>query len=130
MRLLVSILVSLVCSAVALIVAWILLPGFSISVVDFPIEVIVFAAILLVARAATETIVDKHAHILSSFVGFIGAFVALVVTTILTSGLTIHGLGTWIAAAFIVWVGMILANLLLGRWMFRKLTGRDPRAAR
>jgi hypothetical protein len=124
MRLLISLIVALATSAVALTVAALVLSGFSISVLDFPIVVIIFAAILVVARAATETIVDKHAHIVSSFVGLIGAFIALGITNAVSSGLTIHGIGTWIWASIIVWLGMIIANLLLGRWIFRKLTGR------
>ena len=131
MRVLISLIVALAPSAVALLLADILLSGFSISPLDFPIVVIVFAAILVVARAATETIIDKNAHVLSSFVGLIGAFIALLITDAVSSGLTIHGFRTLIAASIIVWLGMIVANLILGRWIFRKLTGRDqPRHAR
>lgn len=124
MRFLASIIVALVTSAIALLVAALLLDDFSISAGMFPVVVVVFAAILVVARAATETIVNKNAHVLSSFVGLIGAFIALLVTDLVSDNLTIEGFSTWVVATLIVWLGMVLANLLLARWLFRKITGR------
>ena len=58
-------------------------------------------------------------------VGLIGAFIALLITDLVSDDLTIEGFGTWVAATVIVWLGMVLANLLLARWLFRKITGRD-----
>lgn len=127
MRLLASIVVSLVTSAVALLVAAVLLDGFEISTVTFPVLVVEFAVILLVARAAIETVVDKNAHMLSSFVGLFGAFAALLVTDVVSDGLSIDGAGAWILATLIVWAGMILAGLLLGRALFRRIAGEDRR---
>ena len=115
MRLLASIVVSVVASAVALIVAAVLLDDFTLKATTFPIVAILFAAILLVARATTETVVDKHAHLLSSFVGLIGAYIALLVTDIVTDGLNIEGIRTWIIGTGIIWLGMILANLILAK---------------
>jgi putative membrane protein len=125
LRFLASIIVALVTSAVALFVAALVLDDFEISTLTFPVLVIEFAVILLIARAAIETIVDKNAHVLSSFVGLIGAFAALVVTDWISDGLSISGATTWILATLIVWGGMIVADLLLGRALFRRITGKD-----
>ena len=125
MRLLASIIVALVTSAVALFIAAAVLSDFKISTLTFPILVVEFAAILLVARAAIETLVDKNAHVFSSFVGLIGAFSALLLTDLISDGLSIEGLQTWILATLIVWGGMILADLLLGRALFRRITGKE-----
>jgi hypothetical protein len=127
LRMLASIVVSLVVSAVALLVAAALLDGFHIGTVTFPILVIEFAVILLIARLALETVVDKHAHILSSFVGLIGAFVALVVTDAVSDGLSIDGVSTWILATLIVWAGMLIAGLLFGAAIFRRIAGEERR---
>ena len=124
-RLLASIIVALVTSAVALLVAALVLSDFKISTLTFPILVVEFAVILLIARAAIETMVDKNVHVLSSFVGLIGAFAALLVTDLLSDGLSIEGVQTWILATLIVWGGMILTDLLLGRALFRRITGKD-----
>ena len=125
MRLLASIIVALVTSAVALFIAAAVLSDFKISTLTFPILVVEFAVILLIARAAIETIVDKNAHILSSFVGLIGAFAALLVTDLVSDGLSIDGVQTWVLATLIVLGGMVLADLLLGRALFRRITGKE-----
>ncbi len=127
LRILATIVVSLVVSAVALLVAAAVLDGFSISTLTFPVLVVEFAVILMIARLALETVVDRHVHILSSFVGLIGAFVALVVTNIVSDGLTISGVGTWIIATLIVWAGMLIAGLLFGAALFRRIAGDDRR---
>jgi O-antigen/teichoic acid export membrane protein len=46
-------------------------------------------------------------------VALIATLVSLIVTTLLTDGLSISGLGTWIAATVIVWVGAVLAGFIL-----------------
>jgi putative membrane protein len=125
LRFLASIIVALATSAIALFVAALLLDDFEVSTLTFPVLVVEFAVILLIARAAIETIVDKNAHALSSFVGLIGAFAALVVTDWISDGLSISGATTWILATLIVWGGMIVADLLLGRALFRRITGKD-----
>jgi hypothetical protein len=127
MRFIASIVVALAVSAVALLVASLLLDGFEVSTVTFPVLVIEFAAILLISRLALETVIDKNVHILSSFVGLIGAFVALVVTDLVSDGLSISGVSTWIVATLIVWGGMLLAELLFGAALFRRIAGEDRR---
>ena len=69
-------------------------------------------------------------HILSSFVGLIGAFVALLVTNAVSDGLSIDGVDTWIFATLIVWGGMILADLLIGRRSSVASPARSADAAR
>jgi uncharacterized membrane protein YvlD (DUF360 family) len=124
-RLLIRIGVSLAVSAIALLIAALVLDDFRISKATFVIVVVVFGLILFITRAALETIIDKNVHILSSFVGLIAAWLALLITDWVTDDLEIEGVDTWVWATLIVWGGTILANLLFGRWLFRKLTGRD-----
>ena len=77
MRFLVSIPVALVSSAVALLIAAVVLDGFDISTLAFPVLVVEFALILVIARAAIETLVDRNVQVSSCFAGLIGAFAAL-----------------------------------------------------
>ena len=125
MRFLVSIPVALVSSAVALLIAAVVLDGFDISTLAFPVLVVEFALILVIARAAIETLVDRNVQVSSCFAGLIGAFAALLVTDLLPDGLDIEGTSTWILATLIVWGGMIRADLLIGRRLCRRLAGDD-----
>jgi len=47
----------------------VVLDGFDISTLAFPVLVVEFALILVIARAAIETLVNRNAHVSSSFVG-------------------------------------------------------------
>jgi hypothetical protein len=59
--------------------------------------------------------------------GLLAAFVALLVTDLITDDLEISGIGTWILATVIVWIAGVLANLLLGRWLYRRIAGDERR---
>jgi putative membrane protein len=124
-RIIGRIVVALATSATALLVAAAVLDDFHVSTLTFPILVVEFAVILLITRAAVVTLVHRNVHALSSFVGLIGAFAALVVTDFVSDGLNIDGVTTWIWATLIVWGGMIVADLLFGRRLFRGVTGRE-----
>ena len=43
----------------------------------------------------------------------IATLAALILTSVITDGLSIDGAGTWIAAAVIVWVAALLAAFIL-----------------
>ena len=49
------------------------------------------------------------------------AFIALVVTVVVSDGLTIDGLSTWIFATVIVWGASLAATLLLPVLVFKSL---------
>ncbi|WP_062308157.1 hypothetical protein [Demequina subtropica] len=51
-----------------------------------------------------ERQIEKRARAVVGGVGIISTFVALFITATLTSGLTIHGFGTWAAATLLVWL--------------------------
>jgi putative membrane protein len=129
-RLLIRIAVSLAVSAIALLIAAVVLDDFTISWGAFIVLVVVFGLILFVTRAVLESVFRRDAGILSSLVGIIACFLALVITDAVSDGLDIEGVSTWVYATLIVWGGTILANLLFGRWLFRKLTGRDDERRR
>jgi uncharacterized membrane protein YvlD (DUF360 family) len=46
-------------------------------------------------------------------VALIATLVALIVTDLLSEGFSIDGVGTWIAATVIVWLGAVLAAFIL-----------------
>ena len=46
-------------------------------------------------------------------VALIATLASLIITELLTDGLSIRGVGTWIAATVIVWLGSVLAAFIL-----------------
>ena len=136
-RMLVRVALFLGSVAVALLVAWLLLGvDFRVTVLGFLTAVIVFS----VAQVAVSPVVDKlarrYAEPLLGGVGLISTFIALLVATLLSGGLRIHGVSTWIAATLIVWLVTALATLVVPRLLAKILgdstTGSkgDARAGR
>jgi uncharacterized membrane protein YvlD (DUF360 family) len=123
MRLLVRLLVGLATAAVALLVAAALLDGLRIDIVAFPVVVVVFTVVGALARPLIESTIEEYVQLLASFVGLVAAFVTLLITDLVTARLEVEGLTTWLVAPAVLWVSGIAADLMLGRWLARRLLG-------
>jgi hypothetical protein len=123
MRLVARLVVSVVTAFFALLLAALLLDDFRIDAVAFPLVLGIFVLVILVARPALETVIDENLQWAASFVGLVASFVSLVITDILSDDLEIEGITTWVLASLIVWLGAIVADLLLGRRLMQRIAG-------
>lgn len=126
-RMLVRVALFLGSGAVALLVAWLLLgEDFRLSVPGFLIAVIVFSLAQVVVAPVVDKLARRYAEPLLGGVGLISTFLALWVATLLSGGLRINGVSTWIAATLIVWLVTALSGLVVPR-LSRRFLG-DPAA--
>ena len=123
MRLIAKIVVSLVVNAATLLIAAVVLDDFTIDELTFPIVVVIFTIIELIARPALETVIDENVQWAASFVGLVAAFVTLLVTDLVSDGLNIEGLSTWLIATLVVWAGAWIVGLLFAARLTRKIVG-------
>ncbi len=81
-------------------------------------------AIFTVAQALLAPFFLKMAsRYASAFLGGIGlvsTFASLILASVLTHGVTIRGIGSWIAATVVVWLVTALATLLLPALLLKK----------
>lgn len=114
-RFLVRLLVSLAGNAVGLIVASAVLSGFHLDVTAFVEAVIVFTIVLALMTPFLANMLRRSRSSASALggVSLIATFVALLVTDVISKGLSISGIGTWIAATVIVWLGSLIAVFVL-----------------
>ena len=112
-RFLIRTAVSVAAAAVGLIVAAAILDRMELDAVSFIVVVVIFAAIggLLGPFVAKTAMLSAPA--LMGGIGLVTTFVALLITDLVSDGLTIRGVTTWILATLIVWLASILASLLL-----------------
>ena len=113
-RLLVRTAIALVANAVGLIVAAALLDGMSLNATGFIVAVIVFTVVFALMQPFLVSQFRRGGS--SSLLGgvaLVATLVSLVVTVLVTDGLEISGVGTWIAATVIVWLAAVLAAFLL-----------------
>jgi len=103
----------LVANAVGLIVAAAVLDGMTLDATGFIIAVVVFTVAMALLQPFLAVQLRRGGSAALGGVALIATLVALIITTLLTDGLSIDGVGTWIAAAVIVWVAALLAAFIL-----------------
>ncbi|HET8968535.1 MAG TPA: hypothetical protein VFN06_03825 [Gaiellaceae bacterium] len=128
-RLVVRTAIVLVGNAVGLIIASLVLDGFAIDVTGFIVSLIIFtiAVALMTPFLASTMRRNQSASAALGGVALISTFVALLITDLLSDGVSIRGIGTWIAATVIVWLGSLLAVFVLPFLGLRKHLENRPR---
>ena len=112
-RLVVRLLIALAANAIGLIVAAAVLDGVSLDVTGFLVSVAIFTIVFALLQPFLVSVLRRSPGPVLGGVALIATLVSLVVTVLLTDGLSIRGVGTWIAATVIVWLGSVLAAFIL-----------------
>ena len=112
-RLLVRTLVALAANAIGLIVASAVLDGFDINVASFVVAVVIFTVMFAVLTPFLAVQLRRLGNGAIGATALIATLVSLVVTDLLSDGFSISGVGTWIAAAVIVWLAALVAAFVL-----------------
>ena len=121
LRFLASIVLHLLANAAGLAIAAALLDGFSVDAAAFIVVVVVFTAIEVVLGPLVVKISIQYAPALRGGIALVTTLVGLIVTTLVTDGLTIDGLTAWVVGTLIVWLGGVLAALILPLVLFKKV---------
>jgi uncharacterized membrane protein YvlD (DUF360 family) len=112
-RLLVRTLIAFVSNAVGLIVAAAVLDGMRLDATGFIVAVAVFTVAFALMQPFLVASFRTAPGAVLGGVALIATLISLVVTELLTDGLSIRGVGTWIAATVIVWLVSVLAAFIL-----------------
>ena len=114
---------SLLANALALLVASVLLTGFAINGLAFVVAVFIFTASTTILEPLITKIATQNAPYLLGGIALVTTFVGLLVTTIITDGLSIMGIGTWVMATLITWLATVVGSLILPRFLFKEVLG-------
>lgn len=98
-----------------LIVASLVLDEFEIDVTGFIVALIIFTVALALMTPFLASVLSRNRSSSAALggVALIATFAALLITDLLSDGLSISGIGTWIAATVIVWLASLLAVFIL-----------------
>lgn len=113
-------------NAIGLLIAWLLL-GDSFRIdgpIAFIISVVVFAILSAISTWAVLKGLNAKATSMVPLAGLISTFLALLVTTLITEGLSISGWG-WVWGTVIVWIAGMIIWVIPGPWR----DYRKPRVA-
>ncbi len=112
-RLLLGLLISLLANALGLVVAAAMLDNMELTAGGFVVAVVLFTVVSAIAQPFLTQMAMTKVPAMRGGVALIATLVALVITALVTSGLTIDGATTWVLASLIVWVVSLIGALLL-----------------
>jgi uncharacterized membrane protein YvlD (DUF360 family) len=112
-RFLLRVAVFLGSSAIGLLVAGWLVPGVSLSVLGFVTAVVIFTVAQGILSPFFLKMASRYASAFLGGIGLVSTFVALLLASLLSNGLSIRGVGSWIAATVVVWLVTALATVVL-----------------
>jgi uncharacterized membrane protein YvlD (DUF360 family) len=112
-RTVISLAILLGANAIGLIIAAAVLDKVELDWAAFIFALIIFTIVEAIALPGVRKVAESKAPAISGGVALIATYVALLVTDILSDGLDIEGIGTWIMATLIVWICTMVAALIL-----------------
>ena len=121
-RLLIRVGIALLGAAIGLIGAAIVLGNdMSLDGPAFVLALVIFVVLTAVLEPFIEKIGDEHLSIIAMFSSLITTFIALLITELVSDGLTITGTVTWVLATLIVWACTALATWILLRMFIKNV---------
>jgi hypothetical protein len=117
-----------------LVAAWIV-PGVSSSVPGFIVAVVIFAVTQAILSLSILKLPHRYASLLLGGTGLALTIVALILASVLTHGLTIAGMESWLATTVVVWLVTTIGAITLPRVAHPRrgrldLTGYTPKRIR
>ncbi len=121
-RLLLSVAATIIANAVGLLLAKTLLEGFTISAAGFIVVLLVFTGVMVLTGPLMTKIAVTSLPQIRGAVALVTVFVGLkVVDWIMGTSFEIGGLSNWLAATLLVWLGSLVAEILLPIYVFKQL---------
>ncbi|OBF62440.1 hypothetical protein A5756_00895 [Mycobacterium sp. 852002-53434_SCH5985345] len=105
-----------------LIAAWIV-PAVSLSASGFVVAVVVFAAAQAVLSLWILKLPHPYASLFLGGTGLALTIVALILASVLTHGLTIDGVPSWLATTVVVWLVTTIGAITLPELLIRDGAG-------
>ncbi len=100
-------------SAIGLLVAAWLVPGVSVRPLGFLTAVVVFTVAQAMLSPFFLKMASRYASAFLGGFGLVSTLAALILAAVLTHGLSIRGIGSWVAATVVVGLVTAVATLLL-----------------
>lgn len=119
-RMLATAALSLMANAIGLLLAMILIDGFSIDLTAFVLAVVLFTIAAVVADPLLTRISQQNLPALAGGVALVTTFVGLFLTSLLVEGMTTGGMVNLFLATFVVWLGALIAGIVLARFLLAK----------
>ena len=121
-RSLIRIGLSLAGNAIGLLVAAIILDKMDVDGPAFVIAVVIFTVLTAVLEPFVSKVTEERPALLQSASALIATFLALVITVLVSDGLSIDGTVTWLIATVLVWLLTMIAGVILVKLVVKDAT--------
>jgi uncharacterized membrane protein YvlD (DUF360 family) len=128
-RLIIRTAIMLVANAVGLIVAAWILKDMGLNWEGLLWATVIYTVVFALMQPFLAVQARRRASGLLGGVALAASLIALIVADIVSDGLNISGIGTWIAAAVIVWIASLLAAFILPFLGLKKYLQDDKQSA-
>ncbi|MFC3612229.1 hypothetical protein ACFORG_00530 [Lutimaribacter marinistellae] len=118
----------LIGNAVGLLLASLLLEGFTIAPLSFIVVVAIFTLVQVIAEPLLSRVSDRQVPAMKGGIALVVTFVGLLLTDVITTGLTIGGVANLLAATLLVWLGALIAAVLIPIFLFKELREKKTKA--
>ena len=119
-RLLITAALYLVANAVGLIVAAAILDDMTLDASGFIIAVLIFTGVEVLITPLIQKMALRQSSALVGGSALIATLVGLIVTDVISDGLSVSGALTWLLATVIVWAAALIAGLILPAIFLKK----------
>jgi uncharacterized membrane protein YvlD (DUF360 family) len=120
-RFLIRVLIYFLSAFVGILVADLLLDGLEVQTSAYFEVAAIFAVVQAILSPMITNTVTRNAGAFSGGVGIVSTLVALIVTDLISDGMTVDGIGNWILAALIVWLAGAIAAFILPFFLVKKV---------
>ena len=124
-RMLISFGIRLLANAVGLIVANLVLDDMELNASGFVIAVLIFTVAQVILQPLIVKIAMTNANALMGATALVTTLVGLIITDLVSDGLSITGFVTWCLATVIVWAAALIAGLILPLILVKKAVNNN-----
>lgn len=107
-------------SAIGLLVAGWLVPGVTLSAWGFVAAVVIFTVAQAILSPFFLKMASRYASAFLGGIGLVSTFAALLLASLLSNGLSIRGVGSWVGATVVVWLVTAAATVVLPLLVLRQ----------
>lgn len=128
-RFLLRIAVFLGSSAIGLLVASLIVSGVTLRPLGFIAAVVIFTVAQAILSPFFLKMANRYASAFLGGIGLVSTFAALFLASLFSSGISISGIGSWIAATVVVWLVTALATMVLPALVLKNKANKNNTAS-
>jgi len=115
---------ALMSNAVGLLLAVLFVTGFSIDLTAFITAVVLFTLAAVIAEPLLTKLSKENLPALTGGVALVTTFVGLFLTSLIVDGMQTGGMVNLFLATLVVWVGALIAGIVLSKFLLAKYLQR------